>query len=357
MPHRPVSEAGLQLLMSFEGCRHYAARLADGRWTIGYGHTRSARKGAVVTQADARALLLYDLIEVSPALESLVQAPLNQNQFDALACFVFNIGLDNFRQSAVLPLVNAGAMLAAAHAIEQWREAVIDGEAVVVGGLVRRRAAEKALFLAPPAGWEPVPTALVQPQLDRDPDIRGLLNGFVEVQADLAGAEARVERVFPHGSAATKASEPEEVAPFPATPSPRIESEPSIHEFPVETPAQSWGAERASASAPPPLADPPPPSTETAEAPIQAQPPPLRTQLGRFEYETVEPDGGYWPWLGLGLGGIAVFAFSILWALNAHGPRDPFSPQVIGTLLALAGVACVVCAVYSLVQRYLGHDD
>ncbi len=355
MPHRPVSEAGLQLLMSFEGCRHYAARLADGRWTIGYGHTRSARKGAVVTQADARALLVYDLMEVSAAIETLALTPLNQNQFDALACFAFNIGLDNFSQSAVLQLVNANAMLAAAHAIEQWREAEIDGEVVVVGGLVRRRAAEKVLFLAPPAGWEPVPTALVQPQLDLAPDIRALLNGFVDVQADLAGAEARVERAPPHGPAATKASEPEEVAPFPAPSPPRIEPEPAVHAIPVEPAAQTWVAEQVAEAARPQA---PPPPSQAAEAPMEMLRPPLRTQLSGFAYETVEPDGGgYWTWLALGLGGIAVFAVSILWALGAHGPRGPFSPQVIGTLLALTGVACVVCAAYSLVHRYLGHDD
>src|SRR5580704_15930495 len=96
-----VSPAAIELIKRFEGFRRTAAQLEDGRWTIGYGHTRSAREGATVTEDDAEALLLFDLIEPQGAINALVFTPLSQNQFDALTAFVFNIGVDEFRHSAV----------------------------------------------------------------------------------------------------------------------------------------------------------------------------------------------------------------------------------------------------------------
>ena len=94
-PRHHVSTAAIALIKRFEGYRRSAARLADGRWTIGYGHTRSAREGARVSEDDAAALLLYDLGEVCVALHDLVFTPLSQNQFDALASFAMNIGVDD----------------------------------------------------------------------------------------------------------------------------------------------------------------------------------------------------------------------------------------------------------------------
>ena len=170
MPRYQVSEAGLQLIMSFEGYRASAAQLPDGRWTIGYGHTKSARAGAKVSPADARILLLYDLSEINLAMQALIFTPLSQNQVDALSSFTFNIGLESFQTSAVLQRVNEGALLQAACAIDLWRRAQLQGEDFVVDALVRRRAAEKALFLTPAAGWSPAPSPVVRPQLDLDVD-------------------------------------------------------------------------------------------------------------------------------------------------------------------------------------------
>src|SRR6185312_8549657 len=118
-----VSPAAIELIKRFEGFRRTAAPLGDGRWTIGYGHTRSAREGAQVSEADAEALLGYDLVDVQAAVNDWTFSPLTQNQFDALASFVFNIGLDAFQHSSVLRRVNEGAMLQAACAMEMWRKA------------------------------------------------------------------------------------------------------------------------------------------------------------------------------------------------------------------------------------------
>src|SRR5271165_4679552 len=146
-PRLSVSRSAVELIKAFEGFRAKAARLDDGRWTIGYGHTLTAREGAEVTEPDAEALLLYDLIPIAHAVNELIFAPLNQNQFDALVSFVFNIGVRSFRGSPTLRRLNEGRPLEAALAMELWRKADLEGERIVVDALVRRRAAEKALFL------------------------------------------------------------------------------------------------------------------------------------------------------------------------------------------------------------------
>jgi len=84
-PRHRVSRAAIELIKRFEGYRQAAAQLPDGRWTIGHGHTLTAREGASVSADDAEALLLYDLIGVAHALNEAIFTPLTQNQFDALA--------------------------------------------------------------------------------------------------------------------------------------------------------------------------------------------------------------------------------------------------------------------------------
>src|SRR6185437_7015731 len=146
-PRHRVSRAAIELITRFEGYRRKAAQLPDGRWMIGYGHTLTAREGAEVSEEDAEALLLYDLIAVSHAVNEWTYAPLTGNQFDALCSFAFNIGLENFRRSSVLKRLNEGALIQAACAMELWRRAEFSGERIVIDALVRRRASEKALFL------------------------------------------------------------------------------------------------------------------------------------------------------------------------------------------------------------------
>src|ERR1700744_31866 len=161
-----VSRSAIELIKAFEGFRERSARLDDGRWTIGYGHTLTAREGAEITEADAEALPVYDLIGAAHAVNEYVYAPLPQNQFDALVSFVFNIGVRAFRGSPTLRRLNEGRSLEAAMAMELWRKADLEGERIIIDALVRRRAAEKALFLTPDGGWIPGPSGLVEPRTD-----------------------------------------------------------------------------------------------------------------------------------------------------------------------------------------------
>jgi lysozyme len=166
---RPMrtSRQGLELIKSFEGFRARAAQLPTGIWIIGYGHTQSARRGLTVSASDAELLLRHhDLLAIEQAIVDRVLAPLNQNEFDALVSFVFNIGVEAFIASDVLAHLNSGDRLQAADALTFWRKGQIEGEMRVIDALVRRRAAEKAMFLEHPSGRASVPSALVTPMLD-----------------------------------------------------------------------------------------------------------------------------------------------------------------------------------------------
>ena len=197
--HPRLSKSGVELVKRFEGLRRTAAQLPAGGWTIGYGHTVSARQGAEVSPEDAEALLLYDLGRTAKAVDAAVFTPLNQNQYDALIAFAFNVGIDNFLRSNVLKRLNEGSYLQAAAAIEMWRRADIQGDSIVVDGLVRRRAAEKALFLTPPEGFRPTPTPVVRPEYDAAPELfatQASLADAAEVHVPMQG-EATHARLAP----------------------------------------------------------------------------------------------------------------------------------------------------------------
>jgi|GEM_PF-273035 len=182
-----TSRAGIELIKSFEGFRPRAVKLESGGYLVGYGHRRSARDGAKITEADAELLLReYDLPEIEEAIGANVLTPLDQNEFDALASFIFNIGIGNFQASEALALLNTGQKIAAIEAMSAWRMARLHGRMIVVDALVRRRAAERALFLDHPSGPVPVPTALIAPRLDVNARLH-------EATGDAAEVETRYE--------------------------------------------------------------------------------------------------------------------------------------------------------------------
>jgi lysozyme len=209
-PRHQVSRQAIELIKRFEGYRRGAAALPDGRWTIGYGHTKTAREGAEVSEKDAEALLIYDLLEVTKAVNDWTFTPLTQNQFDALVCFASNVGLENFRRSSVLRRVNEGAMLQAACALEMWRKAEFEGERIVVDALVRRRAAEKALFLTPTHGWVPAPSPVVRPRVDYDASAAQPKQRPLSLIVPLDGAEANAHE---EPAAPAPAEEPQDTSP------------------------------------------------------------------------------------------------------------------------------------------------
>ncbi len=246
-PRQKVSRAGIELIKSFEGLRRRAARLSDGRWTIGYGHTLSAREGVEVDEEQAELLLQFDVRPVAEAVTDLVYSPLSQNQFDALVAFAFNVGLDAFRASDVLKRVNEGRLTDAACAIDLWRRAELAGQPMVLDALIRRRAAEKALFLTPMDGFVATPSPLIRPEVD-EPRTGELPSARpVEIETPLVGdtAEVRALAVEPEPQPEPE-PEPEpvaEAAPEPE-PEPLPEPEPVVAEAPLEArEAAELGAE------------------------------------------------------------------------------------------------------------------
>ncbi|HVK80966.1 MAG TPA: lysozyme, partial [Verrucomicrobiae bacterium] len=174
-----ISLAGLALIQEFEGFRADPGALPDGNWVVGYGHVRHRDPGAKVSQGDAVDLLARDLVPVIQTVNKEVTTPLTQSQFDALVSFAFSIGAEPFAKSQVLRRVNQGTFLAAGCAMEAWRKADVNGDLVVSEALVRRRAAEKALFLKE-LPIEAAPSALLRPQLDYAAAVLGAPIEFTE---------------------------------------------------------------------------------------------------------------------------------------------------------------------------------
>lgn len=145
---QPTRIENIEHIKKWEGLRLKAYMpTAHDKWTIGYGHTGTAKEGMVITEAKAEKLLRKDLEWVRKAIKDLVEVPLSQNQYDALAGLIFNIGRTNFANSTVLRRLNASDMEGAANAFLMWDKQRQNGELVVLRGLVRRRKDEKEMFL------------------------------------------------------------------------------------------------------------------------------------------------------------------------------------------------------------------
>ena len=100
--------------------------------------------GQKITAAEAELLLTVDLSRFEIGVSKLVKVFLNQNQFDALVCFSFNLGLGSLGGSTLLKKLNLGDYTGASLEFPKWTHA----GGVILPGLVKRRAAEKALFLS-----------------------------------------------------------------------------------------------------------------------------------------------------------------------------------------------------------------
>lgn len=148
-----VSKPGvknIELIKRHEGLRLQAyLPTPNDRWTIGYGHTKTAHKGMIITNERAEELLRQDVAWVEACIAKLVKVKLTQNQYDALASLIYNIGEGNFTKSSVLRELNEGNYQAAADAFLMWNKqrSKTTGKLNVLKGLTKRRAEERQLFL------------------------------------------------------------------------------------------------------------------------------------------------------------------------------------------------------------------
>jgi lysozyme len=145
------SPACTTLTASFESFRPTAYQDGNGVWTLGYGRAIGITEGMTCTLAQAQEWLSEDLGVADAALTRLVKVGLNQNQWDAICDFVFNIGQGHFAGSSCLAMLNQGDGAGAIRSIcylgddEKYHGwVIVAGEASP--GLVRRRQAEQALF-------------------------------------------------------------------------------------------------------------------------------------------------------------------------------------------------------------------
>ena len=141
MANRKIGQAGLALIKQFEGCRLIAYQCSAGVWTIGYGHTAGVYKGMKITQAQADAFLKQDIAKFEKYINNPSYVPftdkLNQNQFDALVSFAFNLGQGNVKK-----LCTGRVMNQIPSAMQQYCKAA----GKTLPGLQRRRKAEAALY-------------------------------------------------------------------------------------------------------------------------------------------------------------------------------------------------------------------
>jgi lysozyme len=152
---RTSQQGGVAVMHHFENCKLTAYPDPGSKngepWTIGRGHTGpEVKPGLVWTQEQADTTFLEDLRRFERDVETLVTVPLTQGRFDALVSFAYNVGADidadtlaeGLGDSTLLRKLNAGDYEGAAQEFKKWNKN--DGQ--VMRGLVRRRAAEEALF-------------------------------------------------------------------------------------------------------------------------------------------------------------------------------------------------------------------
>lgn len=186
MAQRELSLSAIELVKQYEGIPDGdPATLAIdpypdpvGIWTIGWGHAiryggrllrGEADRATVrtlypegITRAQAEALLRADLLDAVRDVLSLVRVPLDDAQLGALASFTFNVGLGNLRASTLLKKLNSGDYAGAGAEFPRW----VRANATVLPGLVARRRAEQAFFLA----GEAAPVVALAPPLN--PSVR-----------------------------------------------------------------------------------------------------------------------------------------------------------------------------------------
>ena len=165
-----ISQAGIDLMHRFEGCRNRPYLCPAHIWTIGYGHVLYQEQirlpvarvdgkdvpmirkemplkpehNRVWSKEEINDLFKKDVanfergvLRLAPSLAG------NQGAFDACVSFAYNAGLGNFQRSQIRMRINRGDMEGAAEQFMTW----VKGGGKVLPGLVKRRIAEKNLFL------------------------------------------------------------------------------------------------------------------------------------------------------------------------------------------------------------------
>ena len=137
-----ISERGLNLIKSYEGCRLTAYKCPSNKWTIGYGHTQGVCEGMVITQEQADKFLFEDVQRFVNAVNQYQSRfNFNQNEYDALVSFTYNCGEGSLQ--AVMSCCNTKQEIA-----EECKLYNRSSTGQILNGLVRRREEEYKLFMS-----------------------------------------------------------------------------------------------------------------------------------------------------------------------------------------------------------------
>lgn len=137
----------IDLIKRYEGFRPQAYQDSVGVWTIGYGTTRingqPVTQGMTITQDQALQLAQQEANKLWSQIEQVVKVPINDNQMNALVDFAYNLGFNALKTSTLMKKLNASDFTGAANEFGRW----VYAGGKVLPGLVKRREAEKQLFL------------------------------------------------------------------------------------------------------------------------------------------------------------------------------------------------------------------
>lgn len=159
-----MSDKGRALLKSFEGLHDGDKRTAIlepqldplGIPTLGWGAIydlngdRVTMKTTPITLQEAEDLLTKQIKTYEDAVNKMVKVPINQNQFDALTDFAYNMGISALQSSTLMKKLNSGDYQGAALEFPKWNKGRVKGVLTPLAGLTRRRAAEQTLFTTKP---------------------------------------------------------------------------------------------------------------------------------------------------------------------------------------------------------------
>lgn len=137
-----------KLIREFEGLELEAYLCPSRIWTVGYGSTfyedgKPVKQGDKITKERAEKLLPNIVTKFAQSVANSLKTTVTQNQFDAMVSLCYNIGVGNFRSSTLLRLVNKGDFAKASLEFAKWNKS----KGKVLTGLVRRREAERVLFV------------------------------------------------------------------------------------------------------------------------------------------------------------------------------------------------------------------
>lgn len=139
----------IDLIKKYEGFRPQSYQDSVGVWTIGYGTTRingePVKAGMTITEDQAIQYVQLEVNKLWSQIEQVVKVPINDNQMNALVDFAYNLGFNALKTSTLMRYINQSKFEQAASEFGKW----VYAGGKVLPGLVKRREAEKQLFIEP----------------------------------------------------------------------------------------------------------------------------------------------------------------------------------------------------------------